>query len=196
MMCLFAAFQALPASWFGVSFSVAGAWLAARTNTRWLRTLPVRPRSLLATIVTPLLLSSAAGYFAGFHIGRHPRPAPSLTFQVLELGAILAWELAVLLLCAVWDWRRFRLVSPKGRTTGLLTTVAVVILGGFLVLLLGQNVGPLHSVPLLAAETLPGGLAVAVALSAALLAVGWWALGRVFSEGEYTDKPRAPKLFE
>jgi hypothetical protein len=121
---------------------------------------------------------------------------PALSIQVLELGAILAWQLAVLLLCAVWDWRRFRLVSPKGRTIGLLTTVAVVVLGGLLVFLLGRNVDPLHSVLLLAAATLPGGSAVAVALIAAVLAVVWWALGRVFSEGECTDKPRAPRLFD
>jgi hypothetical protein len=189
---IFYAFAAVPRLWLSGVFWIAAVWLGTRPNIRWLQTLPVRPRPLLATIVTPLLLLSAAGYFARLHIGRHPKPAPALSVQVFELGAMLAWELIVLLLCVAWDWRRLRQISPKGRLVGLLTTIALPTLGGFLTFFYGD---PLHSAVLRAAHALPGGLAAA-ALSAALLTVLWWALERVFSEAEYTDKPRAPKLLD
>lgn len=196
MMIVWTAFAVFAGQWTASSFSIAVAWLAARRSTSWLRVVPVRPRALLFTVISPLLLTSAVAYFAGFYFGRHPRPASDPGLWVFELCALLAWQTAVALACALVDWRRLRHIPHTVRIAA--------IFFGMAVLTIGSSWGYLqHHVDLIRAAVLhlaqgSGNIAVLAVVAVATAAVLWFSMEKLFAEAEYADKPcpAAPGYFE
>jgi len=161
----------------------------ARQNTLWLRPLPIRARALLIAMAGPILLALAGGYFGGFHLSRHPKPIPALQVQVLDLGALLGWALAVALAIELIDWRRLSHIPVKiRRIIGVALFVASFVAG-----LAWRGGDPLHTAALRLAQVLPGSLPLAIALVAAALGALWWALEKVFAEADCAAKPRVPK---
>jgi len=168
-------------------------WVMARQNTLWLRPLPFRPRSFLIALVAPILVALAGGYFCGTPFSRHPRPIPALPVQILDLGALLGWALAVVLLIALVDWRRLSRIPVKVRNSVGAVLMVVAFVGGLTGSGLLHGVDPLHVAALRLAQALPNSVAVAIALVAAVLGALWWALEKVFAEADCADKPRPQK---
>jgi len=164
-------------------------WMMARLGTLWLRPLPIRPRALLITMTAPILLALAGGYFAALY----PGPIPALPVQVLDLGALLAFGLAVVLAIELVDWRRLSHISIKVRTSVGVALMVVCMVGGFTGFGLMHGADPLHAAVLRLAQALPDSVALAMALVAAALAALWWALEKVFEEADRANKPRAPR---
>ena len=164
-------------------------WMMARLGTLWLRPLPIRPRALLITMTAPIQLALAGGYFAALY----PGPIPALPVQVLDLGALLAFGLAVVLAIELVDWRRLSRISAKIRYGVGVALMVVCMVGGLTGFGLMHGVDPLHVVVLRLAQALPNSAAVAVALVAAVLAALWWALEKVFEEADRSDKPPTPR---
>jgi hypothetical protein len=161
----------------------------ARQNTLWLRPLPIRARALLIAMAGPILLALAGRYFGGLHLSRHPEPLPAVPIQVLDFGALLGWALAVVLVCALVEWRRLSRIPVNIRhSTGVALFVASFVAG-----LAWRGGDPLHLAALRLAQALPSSLPLAIALVAAVPGALWWALENVFAEADYVDKPRAQK---
>jgi hypothetical protein len=190
---LFPLLVVLVGQWLTICFWIVFAWLIARNNTLWLRPLPIRPRVLLIAMVAPILLVLAGGYFAGFHFGRHPRPVPVLAIQALDLGALLGWALAVVLVTALGDWRRLTHISRKVRLIVFGVLMGVPFVGGIGGSVLLHGVDPLHLAALRLAAALPDNAGIAMALVLAVLGALWLAIEKVFAEGDYADKPRVQK---
>jgi hypothetical protein len=189
MMLAFLLFFASASQRLVLCFWILIVWLTARQNTVWLRPLPIRPRALLTAMVAPVLLAIVVGYFGGLHLSWHPRPLPALPVQVLDLGALLGWALAAVLVSALVDWRRLSHISLKVRLIVGGALMVISLVGG----LAWRGGDPLHIAMLRLAQALPNSVALAIALVAAVLAALWWAIEKVFAEAEYADKPRAPK---
>jgi len=96
----------------------------------------------------------------------------------------------VALFMALLDWRRLRRVSLVIRRVllDLLLGVPIVatLAGIFLHKPIVNTLLPEAMMPL--SRALPGGPVAAIAFATIELAALGWALGRVFEEGEYTDK--------
>ena len=160
-------------------------WMITRQTTLWLRPLPIRPRALLITMTAPIQLALAGGYFAALY----PGPIPALPVQVLDLGALLAFGLAVVLAIELVDWRRLSHIPVKVRHT----TGAVLLLVSFGVGMYWHDADPLHIAALRLAQALPNSVALAIALVAAVLGALWWALEKIFAEADHAAKPPAPR---
>ena len=189
---LFTLWMALPLMPLFSCFPIIVMWQAARMNTLWIRPLPIRRRALLLTIVAPILLALALGFFTGFHVGRHPRPVPTLQIEVLDLGALLGCALAFVLVNALLDWRRLSPISRRVRIIVFCAFMAVPCLGGMVgtILLHGD---PLHKAVPRLAQALPNSVALAMTLVAAALGALWWAIEKVFAETDSATKPRPQK---
>jgi hypothetical protein len=164
-------------------------WLLARQRLGWARTLPIRPRIALWIILAPALLTLALGYFASF-LGPNTPLASSPLELLLGLASTIEWALLVALFMALLDWRRLRRVSLVIRRVllDLLLGVPIVatLAGIFLHKPIVNTLLPEAMMPL--SRALPGGPVAAIAFATIELAALGWALGRVFEEGEYTDK--------
>jgi nitrogen fixation-related uncharacterized protein len=189
MLLAFLLFFAFGTQRLALGFWILIVWVMARQNTLWLRPLPIRARALLIAMAGPILLALAGGYFAGLYPGRHPKPIPALPVQVLDLGALLGWALAVVLAIELVDWRRLSHIPVNIRHT----TGAVLLLISFGVGMYWHNAEPLHVAALRLAQALPGSLPLAIALVAAALGALWWALEKVFAEADCASKPRVQK---
>jgi nitrogen fixation-related uncharacterized protein len=168
-------------------------WLMARRTTLWLRPLPVRTRTLLIAILAPILLALSLGYAGSFRLHLNPKPVPTLQILILDLGALLGWALAVILVTALGDWRRLTHISRKVRLIVFGVLMGVPFVGGIGGSVLLHGVDPLHKAVLRLAQALPDSLALAVALVAVVLAALWWALEKVFAEADCADKPCVQK---
>ena len=183
----------------GCGFSLAALWGITRQRVGWTQALPIRPRVVLWTILAPVLLTLASGYFASLHFGSHQRPVPELRDQVLNLGAMLGWALLVVLFMALFNWRRLRHVPLVIRRGLLGLVLGVPIVGSLVVLILLSKPATLAAGALIPdallrlSRALPGSLAAVIAFAALPLAALCWAVDRVLEEAEYADKPRAPK---
>jgi hypothetical protein len=187
-------------TWIGsCGFSLAALWGIARQRTGWVQALPIRPRVVLWTILAPVLLTLALGYFVGFHFGSHSRPVPEVRDQVLNLAAMLGWALLVVLFLALFNWRRLRHVPLVIRRGLLGLLLGVPIVGSLTVLMLLSKPATMAAAALIPdallrlSRVLPGNLPAVIAFAALPLAALCWAVDRVFEEAEYADKPRAPK---
>jgi hypothetical protein len=189
MLLAFLVFFPFGSQRLALAFWILILWVMARQNTLWLRPLPIRARALLIAMVGPILLALAGRYLGGLHLGRDLEPIPALRVQVLDLGALLGWAMAVVLAIELVDWRRLSHISVKVRHGVGVALMMVCIVGG----LAWRGGDPLHLAVLRLAQALPNNLALAVALVAAVLGALWWAIEKVFSEADYVDKPRAPK---
>jgi hypothetical protein len=165
----------------------------ARRTTLWLRPLPVRTRTLLIAILAPILLALSLGYAGSFRLHLNPKPVPTLQILILDLGALLGWALAVILVTALGDWRRLTHISRKVRLIVFGVLMGVPFVGGIGGSVLLHGVDPLHKAVLRLAQALPDSLALAVALVAVVLAALWWALEKVFAEADCADKPCVQK---
>ncbi|MGA3096309.1 MAG: hypothetical protein ABSF25_07635 [Bryobacteraceae bacterium] len=193
VMGVFLVFGAFVGQWLALCLCILILWGMARQNTLWLRPLPIRPSALLITMTAPILLALAAGYFGGLHLSWHPKPIPALPVQVLDLGALLAFALAVVLVIELVDWRRLSHISMKVRNSVGAALMLVCFVGGLTGFGLMHGADPLHAAVLRLAQALPSSVGVAMALVAAALAALWWALEKVFAEADSAAKPRAPK---
>jgi hypothetical protein len=186
----------LPGGTFGGEWLLAGAfvsflWVAVRQKTRWLRALPVNPKSLLATFVAPILLMLLAGYFAGFHIGRHPRAMPDERTLVVNVACIVGWPLLMILISAATDWRLLRRVVFILRPAWMITAFLVLPLAstGVFSSASWRRVALSQSIALQISGALPQNLLLATVLLASILLAVYWAANRVFEDAELSDKP-------
>lgn len=195
-------FGAVSGQWVSGSFGVALLWFLARQPSRWLWALPIRPRALLLTILAPILLTLAGGYFAGPRLAKHPIPIPDLNVQVIYLAVILGWALLVVLCIVINDWRRLGRLPKWVRALPALLLVGIPgFVPGILALLtpwaaLEQFRSLQRDIPLAISHAIPGGAFGAVAVSVVALAALYWAVEKVFSEPEFTGKPLPPQKFE
>lgn len=166
-------------------------WLMVRQKTRWLWALPVNPRLLLATMVAPMLLMLIAGYFAGFHIGRHPRAIPDARTLIVNVACTIGWTLLFVLLSASPDWRRLRRIAFILRPVWTVLVFFILPLGCVALTVFQRSLfqaAPSREIALWLSGALPASLPLAVALLASLLAAIYWAANRVFEEAEFSDK--------
>ena len=194
---------AMPGQWVFGSFGVALLWFQARQQSRWLWSLPIHARALLLTILAPAFLVLAGGYFTGLHLPKkRPIPAPDLNLQIFNIAAILGWALLVVLCMTIYDWRRLGRVPKWVRALpALLLIVMPGFVPGILALLtpwaaMEQFARLQRDILQAISHAIPGGVFGAVAVSVAALAALYWAIEKVFSEPEFTGKPRPPQDFE
>ncbi|MGD0496920.1 MAG: hypothetical protein ABSC23_00630 [Bryobacteraceae bacterium] len=169
--------------WFVGFFFVLFIWQTARRQSRWLCALPIDARTVLLILVTPIFLLEMAGYFAGYlpPFQWFPTPVRAFPVQVVDFAVAAGVTLTLLLFNALYDWRALRGISSRVRAAALISMGIALVLY-------------LHFKPALVQHavryvTSPG----AVAVAAAVLAVLWWALDKVYREAEYTDNPHAPQ---
>jgi Ni,Fe-hydrogenase I cytochrome b subunit len=180
---------------------VAWLWFTARQQSRWLCALPVNARALLLTILTPILLMLAAGYFTGISLPKkHPVPAPDFNVQVLTVGVSIGWVLIVVLCMALYEWRRLGRFPKWVRALPALLLVGVpwFVPGTFFFVpsAMDQFVRLQRDILQAISHAIPGGVFGAVAASVAALTALYWAVEKVFSEPEFAGKPRPPQDFE
>jgi len=178
-------------------------WFQARQQSRWLWSVPINPRALLLTILTPILLALTGGHFAGLYLPKKsPIPVPDLNVQVLTLAAILVWALLVVLSMVLYDWRRLGRMPRWVRVLPalLLIGIPVLVRGGVMLLASSAATKQFERLQrdILQAilDLTPGGVFGVVAASVAALAALYWAVEKVFSEPEFAGKPRPPQDFE
>jgi hypothetical protein len=139
----------------------------------------MQPRVVLWTVLAPIFFTLALGYFASFHFGRHPPPVPQLGGQVLNLAAMFAWALLVVLFIALFDWRPLRHVSLVKRRILLALLLGGPIVASYAAMYLlpePVEMGLLPNALLRLERALPGGLPVVIACAAIPLAALGWAL--------------------
>ena len=176
--------------WIPNCFWILVVWGLAHHSTLWLRPLPIRPRAWLVAMAAPVLLPLAWGYFCGLHYPRHPQPLPAFPIQVLDLGALLAWALVVVLAIELVDWRQWSHVPVKVRHGVGAVLMLVVIVGSAY----SPSDNPLHDAVLRLAQALPNSVTVAFALRCrgARRALVGHRKG-ITRKASSTDKPRAPR---
>jgi hypothetical protein len=187
---------ALSGQWVLGGCAVAWMWFAARQQGRWLWALPVNARALLLTILAPILLVLSAGYFTGLYLPKkHPVPAPDFNVQILTVAVIIGWALIVVLCMALYDWRRLGRCPKWVRALPALLLVGVpsFVPGSLLFFVpsaMDQFARVQRDIPQALSHAIPGGALGAVAVSVAALAALCWAVEKVFSEPEFSNKPR------
>jgi hypothetical protein len=193
----------LPGGTYGGEWLVAGVWVSflwvtVRQKTRWLRALPVNPKLLLAAFVVPILVMLLAGYFAGFHIGRHPRAMPDERTLVVNVACTIGWPLLMILISAATDWRLLRRVVFILRPAWMITAFLVIPLASTGIFFSGswRHVALSQSIALQISRALPKNLFLAAAFLASILLAIYWAANRVFEEAEFSDKPVANRDME
>lgn len=193
MLLVYLVFGAFGGQRLSLCFWILILWLAARQNTLWLRPLPIRPSALPITMVAPILLAFAGGYFGGLHSSPHRRPIPALPVQVLDLGSALALALVVVLAIELVDWRPLSHISAKVRYGVGAVLMLVCFVGGLTGSGLMHGVDPLRAAVLRLGRALPDSLALAIALVAAVLWALWRATEKAFAESDRATKPRPQK---
>jgi hypothetical protein len=182
--------------WILGSLAVAWLWFSARQRCRWLWSLPIDARALLLTILAPILLALAGGYFAGLHRRKRLIPIPDLNVQIFTLAAILGWALLVVLCMALYDWRRLGRFPKWVRALPALLLIGVPCFVAGVLFLFAPSVAMeqfarlQRDIPQAISHAIPVGV-VAAALAALL-----WAIEKVFKEPESAGKPRPPQDFE
>lgn len=189
---------AMTGQWMLGSFGVAWLWFMTRQQSRWLWSLPINARALLLTILAPILLVLSAGYFTGLHLPRRRIPVPDLNVQILTLAVILGCALLVVLCMVLYDWRRLGRIPKWVR---VLPALLLIGIPGLILLFsssaaMDQFARLQRDILQAISHAIPGGVLGAVAASVAALAALYWAVEKVFSEPEFTNKPRPPQDFE
>jgi hypothetical protein len=152
---------------------------------------------VLWVILAPVLLALAGRYFLSVHVpafftfsryslGLHPTQ-PVARDQVLNLAAMAAWVLLVVLFNALVDWRRLRHLPAVVRR--YLVGVPMAAAFSVVIPLRGTwGIDVIRDALARLSRALPGNLAALIGISMIPMAALYWAVQRVCEEGEYTDR--------
>ncbi|HUP03374.1 MAG TPA: hypothetical protein VMU19_05265, partial [Bryobacteraceae bacterium] len=179
----FVSFQVATGTWLFTTFWLLVAWLPLRPRTRWLWALPVGRRTLLWTMMGPLLAAHALGYLASFLTHRHAPPASEPRVVVAGLATILAWAMLTMLFCVLADWRGFARV-PRRILSAAFSSLFVIWYGASVAALLFTRYSAAweqHALSQLA-RAAPLSLPALIAAAAAVLIALYLAIEKVFSE--------------
>ncbi len=194
----FVAVSGSMASTLALSPWILGVWFRNRSLIRWLGALPIRSRTVLVSIVGPLILVYLMSFCAG-NLLAHARHRPNIadaSVQAVDLAAMLGWMLLLCLFGALYEWRPLTRVPARVRQVALAIPACVPYVMWVALKLLSHKdrLTPLVDGNLKrVAAALPANFLAAAILLAIPLTVIAWGLDRVFAETEFAVRLRPTK---
>lgn len=158
------------------------AWSKFEESAMLLRTLPIPSRTILLTILLPMLAAVAAGYYAGVW-----PDFPPLRMQIVTITILAGATIVGTLVPATMRWRRVRFVAPL-----FLAPALTILWRGFRGLPPFPDTNVTGTL-LRISRPVPEGVLLVIA--AAVLTLLFLALEKVFAESEYAKNPETPARF-